>query len=129
MCKISVGLNTSDPKNLTEVIKTTSWAEYRDYYTFRHNLPQISDWVSLTEGVPYYMEAEHSEAGGGDHFTASVEIEATSDKNTTGHHHNMKEVQYIAVEAAKVFETTKFTVTNLDNTGGYILIFTNPSDQ
>jgi len=82
----------------------------------------------LNEGEPYYIESEHYEAGGGDHFTASIEIEATSDKDTTGHHHSMKEVQYIAVEAAKVFESTKFTVTNLDSTGGYILIYTNPND-
>jgi hypothetical protein len=28
-----------------------------------------------------------------------------------------------------VFETTKFTVTNLDSTGGYILIYTKPNDM
>jgi hypothetical protein len=46
----------------------------------------------LTEGLPYYIEADQYEGSGGDNFAVAVEIEATPEKNTTGHHHSMKEV-------------------------------------
>jgi hypothetical protein len=46
----------------------------------------------LTAGEPYYIEGQHYEGGGGDHFGVALEIEATSDVNTTGHHHSMREV-------------------------------------
>jgi len=57
-------------------------------------------------------------------MTVAVEIEQTA---MTGHHHSMKEIQYLAVAGAQQYETTRVTVTNLDD-GEYFLIFQNPGD-
>jgi hypothetical protein len=54
----------------------------------------------------------------------AVEIEQT---DVVGHHHAMKEIQYVSMEAAQVFESTRITITNPDD-GEYILIFQNPTD-
>tara|TARA_B110000285_G_C14683005_1_gene405556 strand:- start:139 stop:336 length:198 start_codon:yes stop_codon:yes gene_type:complete len=61
------------------------------------------------------------EGSGGDHFGVALEIEATPEKNTTGHHHAMRELQYIGVKSAQVFETTKITITNPDS-GKFMMI-------
>jgi hypothetical protein len=73
----------------------------------------------LVEGEHYYMEAWHLEGSGTDHFAAAVEIEQTA---ITGHHHAMKEIQYISVEADQVFESTRINITNID-TGNFIVVF------
>jgi hypothetical protein len=36
---------------------------------------RTSEWVDLVEGEKYYIEGDHQEGGGGDHFTLAVEIE------------------------------------------------------
>jgi len=33
-CRIKMALDNSDPTNITTVIETTNWADYRNYYTF-----------------------------------------------------------------------------------------------
>jgi hypothetical protein len=53
-----------------------------------------SDWINLTAGEPYYIEGGTFEWGGGDHFSVAVEIEQTN-TSVVGHHHAMKEVQYL----------------------------------
>jgi hypothetical protein len=65
------------------------------------------------------MEAWHYEIGGGDHFAAAVEIEQSE---IIGHHHSMKEIQYISVEAEQVFESTRITISKIDG-GNYLLVF------
>lgn len=83
-----------------------------------------SEWISLTEGEPYYIQAETFEWTSGDHFSVAVEIEQT-DTSVVGHHHAMKEVQYLEVESAQVFETTRITIENPDD-GKYLLVFQAP---
>ena len=64
----------------------------------------------MTEGEPYYLEAKTVENGGGDHFSVAVEIE----DDVVGHHHSMKEVQFVSMEAAQVFESFRINITNLE---------------
>jgi hypothetical protein len=73
----------------------------------------------LTQGEHYYMEAWHYEGNGGDHFAAAVEIEQS---DIIGHHHSMKEIQYISVEAEQVFESTRINITDIDD-GNFIVVF------
>ena len=82
----------------------------------------------MTEGEPYFIEGtayfkkssnwDESE----DHFTVALEIEATPEKNTTGHHHSTREVQYIGLKTELFFETTRIRITNPDS-GKFMLIF------
>jgi len=57
---------------------TNTWVTYRDWYSLVRDEPHISEWISLTEGLPYFIQAQHYERGGGDHYTVAVEIEATA---------------------------------------------------
>ena len=93
----------------------------------------------MTEGEPYFIEgtamfekrctnmnrntwicASWDESA--DHFTVALEIEATPEKNTTGHHHSTREVQYIGLKTVSFFETTRIRITNPDS-GKFMLIF------
>jgi hypothetical protein len=65
------------------------------------------------------MEAWHYEGVGGDHFAVAVEIEQSK---IIGHHHSMKEIQYISVEAEGVYESTRITISKIDD-GNYLLVF------
>jgi len=69
--------------------------EYR-YYRAEDGHKRISEWVELEKGKHYYIEGDMQEGGGSDHFTVSVEIEQ---KDTKGHHHAVKEVQYLSVQS------------------------------
>jgi hypothetical protein len=70
--------------------------DYRDWWETRGaQFKKISDWITLDAGVHYYIEANHYEGTGGDHFSAAVEIEQSA---MVGHHHAMKEVQYLSVQ-------------------------------
>jgi len=78
-CSIELSNVTEDStQNVTEILYTNTWVEYRDWYSLVRNEPHISEWISLTEGLPYYIEGKHYEGGGGDHYTVAVEIEATA---------------------------------------------------
>lgn len=121
---MKLGKTSYQVEDPTELLSTTSYSDYRDWYETRHSLTVISEWVALTEGEPYYFESDHYEATGGDHFSMAVEIQQN---DIDGHHHSIKEVQQVSMEAAQVFEVTRFTVTNPDD-GEYILIYQNPSD-
>ena len=50
-----------------------------------------SDWIALEEGEFYKIEGFMMEYTGSDHYTVSVEFEATKEE-TAGHHHAGKEV-------------------------------------
>ena len=39
----------------------------------------------------------------------------------------MKEIQYVSVESAQIFEVTRIKITNPDS-GEFLLIFQNPTD-
>lgn len=91
-CRVSLGNVSGQVEDPIELMRLTSWSNYRDWYetratTFQTN--QISEWVNLTEGEPYFLEGVTYEGGGGDHFSIAVEIEQN---DTIGHHHSMREV-------------------------------------
>jgi hypothetical protein len=78
-------------------MRHTGASDYRDWWETKaasHALGSISEWVNLTEGEAYYLEAVTYEGSGGDHFSVAVEIEQS---DFVGHHHSMKEVQYVSV--------------------------------
>jgi hypothetical protein len=56
-----------------EMIAETGYRKWRDY--FSTNTGQISEWISMEKGKSYLMQGLHVEGGGGEHFTASVEID------------------------------------------------------
>ena len=48
----------------------------------------MSEWIALTAGEYYYMEGQHIQGSGGDHFTVSVEIDTPGN----GHINSMREI-------------------------------------
>jgi hypothetical protein len=89
-CDLSLGTTSMEAKSPTKLVSSTYNTDYRDWWETRGtNNKRISDWVTLTAGEYYYIEANHLEGTGGDFFTAAVEIEKS---NAAGHHHAMKEV-------------------------------------
>ena len=85
----------------------------------------MSDWISLNEGEPYYIEGKHWEGGGAEYFSAAVEIE---NNVLPGHHHAIREQQYLGVTTDQQFDRTRITITDMDD-GEFILVFKNPNDQ
>ena len=121
--------NVSGLTNSTLMMSSTSWGDYRDFWEnraayFMEENRLVSNWTNLTEGEPYYLEADTYEGSGTDHFSLAVEIEQD---DMPGHHHSMKEIQYLSLESAQVYESTRITITDPDS-GQYLLIFQNPSD-
>lgn len=100
-CSLKLGNTSNQIANTTLVANNWAATDYRDFWETRggHRTDQkrISDWISLTAGEHYYIEGQHLEGNGGDHFTTAVEIEQTE---IVGHHHSMKEVQYLSVYPA-----------------------------
>jgi len=93
-CTLKVA-NTSD--NATDpatVIANNGVSSYRNFFMMGSSSTRKSEWINMTAGQHYYIEAEHVEYAGGDHMTVAVEIEQTA---VIGHHHAMKEVQYLSV--------------------------------
>ena len=80
---------------------------------------RISDWVSLTAGEHYYIEAAGIDGNWDDSFSVAVEIEQTA---IAGHQHAMKEVQEVGVSLTQNFEKLRVTVHNPDS-GKYVLNF------
>ena len=57
-CRIFMSNVSGDAtQNVTEIMETTTYVDYRDWHSLKHSEPHISEWVSLTEGLPYYIEA------------------------------------------------------------------------
>ena len=56
-CKLSLGNTTGDAENTTEIAKDYGTSNYRDWWEASRNQPRISEWVNLTEGEQYYIEA------------------------------------------------------------------------
>lgn len=84
----------------------------------------MSDWISLNEGEPHFIEGVHWEGGGGDHFAAAVEIE---NNELPGHHHSMKEQQIISIGTDIQYDTIRISITDFDD-GQFILVFKNGND-
>jgi hypothetical protein len=84
-------------ENVTELNMNWRATDYRDFWETRNGhleTKRISEWVALTEGEHYYIEGKHLEGTGGDHFSTAVEIEQS---DIIGHHHSMREIQYVSV--------------------------------
>lgn len=123
-----MGLDTSNPLSKTKLTYKNSWGVERLFFRNRASRSEQtarSNWVNLTEGEKYYIEASHLEGTGGDHMAVGVEIEKA---NTTGHHHAMKEIQYLTMENPnKVFEVSRITIDNPELGGNYKLNFQSPA--
>ena len=83
----------------------------------------------LKKGEHYYMKGYHTDMNEAyDHMTVGVEIEAVEPAEgevsqfVQGHHHSVKEIQALTIQAEQIFEKTRITVTDLDD-GVFILIF------
>jgi hypothetical protein len=74
-CILDLAHLPNNVTNSTRLLEITKWTHLRDYFTPPFNSAGISQWVPLTAGEPYYIEAKYKENGGGDHFTVAVEIE------------------------------------------------------
>lgn len=83
----------------------------------------MTDWLSLTKDLKYYIEATHAEGGGNDFMSVGVEIE---DSNGKAHHHAIKEIQDIEVTTDRTFEKFIIKVDNKD-AGKYKIGFQNPN--
>ena len=119
-CSLSMGTTHMDSAEPTEILKNLGNVDHRDWWeTRRAHWNRISEWISLTEGEHYYLQGHHLESGWGDHFSVAVEIEKA---DTTGHHHAMKEVQYLSVGTDQHYDTTRINITNADD-GQFILAF------
>lgn len=98
-CRFYMGLNTTNPTDLTQLINAWHWSYPRDYFN-TNNDNQTSGWYNLTKGQPYYIEARHREGGGWDHMSVAVEVEqnATDHAIIDGHHQHMSEIQYVQIQ-------------------------------
>lgn len=67
--------NTNTPK--TEMLKINQWASVNTFFSSHAHeaYKKKSDWVNMTKGEPYYMEASYVEYNGGDHMNTAVEYE------------------------------------------------------
>jgi hypothetical protein len=114
-----MGLTPGDDADLNDLVSISSHTNFRGVEDLgRH----MSDWVNLTAGESYYLEGRHYEGSGGDHFTASVEIEQAEIEN---HPNSVREVQQIEMYPVHVMEQSYVEMTNTD-TGSYVIAFLHP---
>jgi hypothetical protein len=126
-CNIVLGDTPNQIENTTEINNNMRATDFRDWWetTNKHlGYARMSEWIELEEGEPYYIAGKQLQGSGGEHFSTAVEIEHDA---MEGHHHSMREVQYLSVEPAQVFDTTRITITNMDE-GQFLLLMLNPVD-
>lgn len=111
--------------NNTVDIITTNGATTRRLYNKVDGRNRISDWVTLQEGQHYYIESHHVEGTGGDHFSVAVEINQTE---IVGHHHAIREIQYVGIKSQDQRDTIRFTIDNPDD-GEFKLILMSTSGK
>lgn len=88
-CRLNLGNTPMNASDTTEINYNTAWNEIRNYWDISNtwgNPNRTSQWIALEEGEHYYIQGQHLEGTGGDHFSVAVEIEATADNTTFGHH-------------------------------------------
>jgi hypothetical protein len=100
-CTLDMGLNASDPTNITRLIDVPHATYYRKYKSLITGQDFVTDWISLEQGQSYPIEAQHIEKWWTDHLTVSVEVEQST---IVGHPHSVKELQYIEVRGSTQFE-------------------------
>ncbi len=78
-----------------------SWGQWRAYFHANGaegiNEKHISDWIPLLKGESYYIEGQHIQGSGGEHFTVSVEIQLPSG-NTPHHPMSNPQIQQLAID-------------------------------
>ena len=67
--------NTITPK--TQLLKLNTWTMTRAFFStaYDNDNKKVSDWIHLTKGEPYYLEATYAEYNGADHMSTGVEFE------------------------------------------------------
>lgn len=96
-CHVKLDTTPGSTSNPVSVTYTDHWSYFREFYRnddLSSTRKRISDWVALTAGEHYYIEAAGIDATWDDSFSVAVEIEQTA---ITGHQHSIKEVQEIAI--------------------------------
>jgi len=89
-------LSSGTPASPSVIAYRYYWTQWRNYF-YQNGVNgaegsdevHISEWVSLVEGESYYIEGQHIQYSGGEHFTVSVEIELPSGNSN----HPMSNVQ------------------------------------
>jgi len=89
-CAVQLGL-TPGSADAPETILDTDTHTDKRWAWAEDDETRVSDWYELTEGEQYYLESEHQDWSGGDHFTLSVEIERNLEEHDH-HHHAKKEL-------------------------------------
>lgn len=118
-CILKLGATSNTASNSTTLLSVTSYSDYRDFWKTNDGQNRISAWVNLTQGLPYYIEANHIQYTGADHLSVAVEIQQNQ---TVGHMHSMREIQQLTIQQTIVFDTVSITVSNPDN-GTFQIIF------
>lgn len=119
-CYLKFGKTPNNETDLELLIDNNRWQNWRNYWQEIGGRNLSSDWLALTKGEKYFIEAGHYEGGGGDHFSTAVEIEKA---NTIDHHQAIKEIQEIGVTPSTlVFEKHKVVVTNPDD-GSFFIVY------
>ena len=114
--------NTITPK--TELLRLNSWTKTNAFFSssYSNDNRKVSDWIHLTKGEPYYLEASYVEYNGGDHMNTGVEFEQTAIVN---HHQAMKEIQELKITTDQTKEQSVIDVKNPDS-GTFKLLFKHP---
>ena len=111
--------------NATEDIITTNGATGHRLYNKVDGRNRVSDWVTLEKDEHYYIESHHVEGGGGDHFSVAVEINQTE---VVGHHHAIREIQYVGIHSNDNRDTVRYTIDNPDG-GKFKLVLVSSSGK
>jgi len=74
-CMLEIDLTSGSNSDLTKILELTGYSNFREFWRVNDGRTRISDWVDLTQGEHYYIEASHGEWNGGDHVSVGVEIE------------------------------------------------------
>jgi hypothetical protein len=117
--------------NATEDIITTWRSADRRLYNKVDGRNRQSEWRFLEANQSYYIESHHIEGSGNDHFTVAVEINQTNSTNVTemvGHHHAMREIQYVGIHTNDNRDTIRITIENPDG-GEFKLILKEPNGK
>jgi hypothetical protein len=115
--------------NATEDIITTYGATSRRLYHYVDGRNRVSEWRFLEANQSYYIESHHVEGGGNDHFSVAVEINQTNSTNVTqmvGHHHAVREIQYVGIHTNDFRDTIRITIDNPDG-GEFKLVLVDSS--
>lgn len=87
---------------------------------------RTSAWVPLEQGKHYYIEGDHQEGGGSDHFGLAVEVEQAT--LNAAHPKTTKEVQLLTFNTEDIKETSVLTIVNPDD-GTFRLTFMSTGDD